>query len=523
MLHTMERPLTFDQVKGQEEVVKNLRNQSIRGLFSPFYIFEGNKGSGKTTMARIIARAVNCLDKDENGNPCCECENCKAILADASMDYIEIDGASNNGVEQARRVIEDTNYMPAQLNKKIVVIDEAHMLSNGAFNAFLKTLEEPPEYCMFIMATTDVQKIPATVRSRAMLYTFNRIPSAVIAEHLVDVAKKHDVTLEPAAAALIAKKSNGAMRDALSELEKCIMQQENGIIKEEDVSHVCGMEDSAVLLNLLKMILQGNLAKSFEMVDVMYAKGRDMVYVISQLLEIIADTIRLKHCGNNSGIIANTKEYLEEVMQIASASSDTQLAFLANSMMQLKQDLRRDNDKNIVLMSISLLSNSNVMEERLSALEKRLQALENGQPATPTVAVEKEVVEKITAEKEQHTQTTTEQTVTVAEKEKENTIEPPEQLSGSMFDALFHESRDIENIDCMVDTDVNYPSEEIPLSAIEVLAADTICATALQCCSINNTDTSTNIETHFAPIAKLLSFYIEVNKLQNVQVLCEVK
>lgn len=506
MLHTEERPLTFDQVKGQEEVVKNLRNQSIRGLFAPFYIFEGNKGSGKTSMERILARAVNCLDKDENGNPCCECENCKAILADASMDYIEIDGASNNGVEQARRIIEDTNYMPAQLKKKIIVIDEAHMLSNGAFNAFLKTLEEPPEYCMFIMATTDVQKIPATVRSRAMIYTFNRIPSAVIAEHLVDVAKKHDVTLEPAAAALIAKKSNGAMRDALSELEKCIMQQENGKIKEEDVSHVCGMEDSAVLLNLLKMILQGNLAKSFQMVDVMYAKGRDMVYVIAQLLEIIADTIRLKHCGNSSGI-ANTKEYLEEVMQIASAASDTQLAFLANSMMQLKQDLRKDNDKNIVLMSISLLSNSNVMEERLSALEKRIKALESGGVIVPTapVATVEEKNEKENADDEQSTQEAImQETATTTES------------TGSMFDALFQEEN-VENIEEYLQEEEN----ESPSSSMEILEADNICATALHCCKIYEAENRLNIETHFAPIAKLLNFYVDLNNLHNVNVLCK--
>lgn len=506
MLHTEERPLAFDQVKGQEEIVKNLRNQSKRGVFAPFYIFEGNKGSGKTTMARIVARAANCLNKDENGNPCCECENCKSILADASMDYIEIDGASNNGVEQARRVIEDTNYMPAQLSKKVIVIDEAHMLSNGAFNAFLKTLEEPPEYCMFIMATTDVQKIPATVRSRAMLYTFNRIPSAVIAEHLVAVAKKHKVSLEPAAAALIAKKSNGAMRDALSELEKCIMQQEDGIIKEADVSHVCGMEDSNVLLTLVKMILKGNLSKSFEMVDIMYTKGRDMVYVISQLLEIIADTIRVKHCGSCNGI-ANTKEYIEEVMQIASATSDTQLAFLANSMMQLKQDLRKDNDKNIVLMSISLLSNSNVMEERLSALEKRIKELESGGVIVPTdpVATVEEKNEKENADDEQSTQEAImQETATRTEG------------TGSMFDALFQEDGNVENIEEYLQEE-----SESPSSAMEILEADNICATALRCCKIYEAENRLNIETHFAPIAKLLNFYIDLNSLHNVNVLCK--
>lgn len=508
MLHIEERPLNFDQVKGQNEVVTNLRRQSIKGYFAHFYIFEGNKGTGKTTMTKIIAMAANCLNKDENGNPCCECENCKSILADASMDYIEIDGASNNGVEQARRVIEDTNYMPAQLSKKIIVIDEAHMLSNGAFNAFLKTLEEPPEYCMFIMATTDIQKIPATVRSRAMLYTFNRIPSDVIADHLVAVAKKHKVLLEPAAAALIAKKSNGAMRDALCELEKCIIQQE-GKITEADVSHVCGMEDSNVLLTLVKMILKGNLSKSFEMVDVMYTKGRDMVYVISQLLEIIADTIRVKHCGSGNGI-ANTKEYIEEVMQIASAASDTQLAFLANSMMQLKQDLRKDNDKNIVLMSISLLSNSNVMEERLSALEKRIKALESGGVIVPTapVATVEEQNEKENADDEQSTQeddAVMQETATRTEG------------TGSMFDALFQEDGNVENIEEYLQEE----ESESPSSAMEILEADNICATALHCCKIYEAENRLNIETHFAPIAKLLNFYVDLNNLHNVNVLCK--
>ena len=378
MLHTTERPLDFDSVKGQNDVVKNLRNQSIRNMFSPFYIFEGNKGSGKTTLARIIARAANCTNKDEHGNPCCKCKSCKSILNGTSMDYIELDGASNNGVEQARSIIEGANYVPAMLKKKVIVIDEAHMLSNGAFNAFLKTLKEPPEYCIFIMATTELHKIPETVRSRAMIYTFNRIESNVIVDHLKEVAKKYNVTLEDDAAALIAKKARGAMRDALGELEKCLLIGD--VITAKDVMQASGIEDTEILVSLVSALCRYQRAEVFQQIDNFYQKGRDMKYVIDEILSIFTDVIRCKN--TDSSFIINTKEYIQSIEKISGETTNNRLSFLSGKLMDLKKDLRIDPGRNNVLVSMSkmcdMAADPNAYEERISKLERLVDALTSG-------------------------------------------------------------------------------------------------------------------------------------------------
>lgn len=378
MLHTTERPLNFDSVKGQVDVVKNLQNQSIRNMFSPFYIFEGNKGSGKTTLARIIARAANCNDKDANGNPCCQCRACKSILNGTSMDYIELDGASNNGVEQARAIIENSNYVPAMLKKKIIAIDEAHMLSNGAFNAFLKTLEEPPEYCIFIMATTELHKIPETVRSRAMIYTFNRIESNIIVDHLKEVAKKYHVTLEDDAAALIAKKARGAMRDALGELEKCLLIGD--VITAKDVMQTSGIEDNEILVSLVSALCRYQRAEVFHQIDSFYLKGRDMKYVIDEILSIFTDVIRCKN--TDSSFIINTKEYIQGIEKICEETTNSRLSFLSGKLMDLKKDLRIDPSRNNVLVSMSqmcdMAADPNAYEERIEKLERLVDALTSG-------------------------------------------------------------------------------------------------------------------------------------------------
>ena len=370
MLHTQERPMKYDRVLGQDFVVENLRKQSLANKFSPLYIFEGNKGSGKTTIARIVAKAANCENKDERGNPCCTCASCKSIQNGTALDYIEIDGASNNGVNEARAVIENANYVPAVQKKKVIVIDEAHMLSNAAFNAFLKTFEEPPEYCIFIMATTECHKIPETVRSRALKYTFNRIDSTVIMEHVKEVAAKYQVTIEADAAALIAKKARGAMRDALGELEKCLLVGDT--ITAKDVMYTCGIEDSDTLLSMFGALCDYQKNIVFEQIEAMYKKGRDMNYVLEEILDIVTDALKYKG-SNDTQCILNTKEYIDTIVEICKKTANERLSFLADSLMELKKDLRIDASKSNVLISMSKMCDT---ETNIAALLDRIKALE---------------------------------------------------------------------------------------------------------------------------------------------------
>ena len=202
-LFNEERPHIFDTMVGQKVTVEGVRQHSIQNKFSSLYILQGQFGSGKTTLARIIALASNCHHKDEHGNPCCECDNCRSILANTAIDFVEIDGATYNKVEDMRKIIDGVSYAPSSLDYKVIIIDEAQMLSQAAWNASLKTFEEAPSYVIFILATTDVNKIPSPVRSRAMTFNFKQISTDDMAQHLMMVAQKHGKSIDQDGARLI--------------------------------------------------------------------------------------------------------------------------------------------------------------------------------------------------------------------------------------------------------------------------------------------------------------------------------
>lgn len=249
-LYRKWRPVCFEDVKGQDPIVRTLKNQIISGRIGHAYLFCGTRGTGKTTIAKIFAKAVNC-QHPVNGSPCNECAVCQSIASGASMNVVEIDAASNNGVDNIREIRDEVKYSPTEGNYRVYIIDEVHMLSTGAFNALLKTLEEPPPYVIFILATTEVHKIPITVLSRCQRYDFRRINNDVIAAQIEYLLKEEKVEAEPAAIRYVAKTADGSMRDALSLLEQCISFYYGQKLTYENVLDVLGAVDTGIFSQLL--------------------------------------------------------------------------------------------------------------------------------------------------------------------------------------------------------------------------------------------------------------------------------
>ena len=300
-LYRKWRPQTFADVIGQQHITDTLRAQLQSGRLSHAYLFTGTRGTGKTTCAKILARAVNC-EHPVNGDPCNECAACRGILDGSVLDVTEIDAASNNGVDNIRDLRDETRYTPAQVKKRVFIIDEVHMLSIGAFNALLKTLEEPPEHVLFILATTELHKVPATILSRCQRFDFRRIGAEDIARRLLDVAAGEGIQLTEGAARLIARLADGAMRDALSMLDRAAAA---GAVDEQTVTTalgVLGQDDGVRLAEALKA---GDLAAAVGLLDEYYNAGRDLASVYDQMLGLIRDALLVKTSKTDvSGLIS---------------------------------------------------------------------------------------------------------------------------------------------------------------------------------------------------------------------------
>ncbi|MDL2236927.1 DNA polymerase III subunit gamma/tau, partial [Christensenellaceae bacterium OttesenSCG-928-K19] len=299
-LYRVYRPDTFDDVYGQQQITDILKNQVAGGKPSHAYLFCGPRGTGKTSTAKIFANALNCLNL-QNGNPCHECEVCKGFEKDAFVDIVEIDAASNNGVDNVRDIREKVSLLPAQGKYKVYIIDEVHMLSPGAFNALLKTLEEPPPHAVFILATTEIRKVPATILSRCQRYDFKRITERDIMARLAFVADKQGIEYEEDALKLIAQQAEGAMRDALSIMDQCIAAQDR--LTKETVFETVGIADSQEITELAQAILGENAGQALALVDSMLQGGvsahnilRDTIVALS---EELAKTVRDPYkCAN---------------------------------------------------------------------------------------------------------------------------------------------------------------------------------------------------------------------------------
>jgi DNA polymerase-3 subunit gamma/tau len=289
-LYRKYRPRTFDDVVGQEKVTETLKSQIESGRLSHAYLFVGTRGTGKTTCAKILARAVNC-EHPENGNPCNKCKSCLGIEDGSIMDVVELDAASNNGVDNVRALRDEAVYSPAVVKKRVYIIDEVHMLSTSAFNALLKILEEPPEHLMFILATTELNKVPATILSRCQRYRFRRIDTDVIADRLRYVAQQENIHLDSDAADLIAMLADGALRDGLSLLDQCSGTQP---ITVEDVQFTIGLADKNSTANLLSAIIAGQTEAAVELFEAFWREGKSPSALLSALCSLLRDILMLK-------------------------------------------------------------------------------------------------------------------------------------------------------------------------------------------------------------------------------------
>ena len=305
-LYRKFRPDSFASVKGQDHIVKTLKNQIMADRIGHAYLFCGTRGTGKTTVAKILAKAVNC-EHPVDGNPCGECETCKAIAAGTSMNVIEIDAASNNGVDNIREIREEVAYSPTTGKYKVYIIDEVHMLSIGAFNALLKTLEEPPSYVIFILATTEAHKIPITILSRCQRYDFKRISINTISSRLMELMEKENVEVEERAIRYIAKKADGSMRDALSLLDQCIAFYLGQKLTYDHVLDVLGAVDTEVFSRFLREILKNDVAQVMKHLEELVMQGRELGQFVSDFTWYLRNLLLLK-----------SSEELEEVLDVSS-------------------------------------------------------------------------------------------------------------------------------------------------------------------------------------------------------------
>ncbi len=367
------RPSTFTDVVGQEHITKTLENAVKTGKTSHAYLFTGSRGTGKTSCAKILAKAVNCINSD-NGNPCNECEICKGIDSGAILDIIEIDAASNNGVDNIRDLREEANFTPANAKYRVYIIDEVHMLSIGAFNALLKTLEEPPAHVIFILATTEVHKLPSTILSRCQRFDFKRIPPESIAERLKEVAVKENLQISDDGAMLIARIADGAMRDALSLLDRCSSYE--GVIDSAAVANSAGLAGREHIFELCNCIIEKDAAKALEVVNKLYNDSCDMERLITELTSHFRNLMVSKAVKNFQDMIICSQGEIEIIRE---QSAKTTLAtimscidILTASASTMKQGANRRTSAELCIIRLctpALDSDINAILRRLSELE----------------------------------------------------------------------------------------------------------------------------------------------------------
>ena len=292
-LYRKFRPERFEDVKGQDHIVTTLKNQIAAERIGHAYLFCGTRGTGKTTIAKIFAKAVNC-EHPVDGSPCGECRSCSTIAAGASMNVIEIDAASNNGVDNIREIVDEVSYSPAEGKYKVYIIDEVHMLSIGAFNALLKTLEEPPSYVIFILATTEVHKIPVTILSRCQRYDFKRISIETIADRMRELMEEEGQQVEERALRYIARAADGSMRDALSLLDQCIAFHYGKTLTYDDALDVLGAVDTEVFSRLLRAVLSRNVTECIRLLEEVVMQGRELGQFVSDFTWYLRNLLLIK-------------------------------------------------------------------------------------------------------------------------------------------------------------------------------------------------------------------------------------
>ena len=397
-LYRKFRPQNFSEVKGQDHIVTTLKNEIAAGRIGHAYLFTGTRGTGKTTVAKIFARAVNCEHPLPDGSPCGECDTCRAIAEGTSMNVMEIDAASNNGVENIRSIIEDVEYPPAAGKYKVYIIDEVHMLSAGAFNAFLKTLEEPPAYVIFILATTELQKIPVTILSRCQRYDFHRISVETIAARLKELTEKEGVKASDDALNYVARAGDGSMRDALSLLDQCINFYLGEELTYDKVLSVLGAVDTEVLSRIINYVVDQDIKGVCSVVDAVMMEGRDLNSFVSDLIWYLRDMLLYKNAPEMADTFDMTSENKKRLIEDSKLVSPETLIRYIRILSDLENQMRYAQDKR-VLLEVSLIrlthpemdSDNDALVNRIDELERKIDSGDiqvKGAPVQPEEPVE---------------------------------------------------------------------------------------------------------------------------------------
>ena len=373
-LYRVYRPKTFEDVVGQEHIVKTLKNQIKNNNIGHAYLFSGTRGTGKTSTAKIFARAVNCLNPI-NEEPCNECEICIDTLNDNIMDIVEIDAASNNSVDDIRELRESVKYAPSKAKYKVYIIDEVHMLSQGAFNALLKTLEEPPSYVIFILATTEPHKIPATILSRCQRFDFKRVSSKDIADRMSYICEKENIQAEDKALSLIARNSQGALRDALSILDQC-MSFGNDKIEYNDVIELLGTVNIDELFQLSQSIIDEDTKKSLQILNEFIIWGKDIRNLINDLIDHFRNLMVCKVSKDLDEIISLPEESIERLKEQSKTININDLIRILNILSET-QDSMKSSSNTRILAEVTMMKIAQPMfDESKEALIKRIENLE---------------------------------------------------------------------------------------------------------------------------------------------------
>ncbi len=374
-LYRKWRPRTFSEVVGQAHITDTLQRQVAEGRVGHAYLFTGTRGTGKTTCARILAKAVNC-EHPVDGAPCCECDACRGIDSGTLLDVTELDAASNNGVDQVRALREEAVYTPSVLKKRVYIIDEVHMLSIAAFNALLKILEEPPEHLLFILATTELHKVPATILSRCQRFSFKRLLPRDIQQQLLHIAAEEHIDLSPDGAELLARMANGAMRDALSLLDQC--RAVEGAIDNAAVLEVLGLAGAVQTVQLMRCVLDRRTGDALALFDQLYRGGKDVAALLSELSDLARDMTILRAAPDGGSALLTGLYDRRTLSELAGDQSMTRFLYLTDTLQQccaaLPDSIRPRTDAELCLLKLC----DETLSGDLTALCQRVAALEKG-------------------------------------------------------------------------------------------------------------------------------------------------
>ena len=374
-LYRKFRPITFSELVGQEHITRTLKNQIMADRVGHAYLFNGGRGTGKTSSAKILARAINCLNP-KDGEPCNECEICKGALNGSLTDIVEMDAASNNSVEDIRSIREEVNFLPTKAKYRVYIIDEVHMLSPGAFNALLKTLEEPPEHVKFILATTEPQKLPATILSRCQRFDFKRISNDDIIKRLEIVCKESNIEVTGGALKIISVLAEGAMRDALSILERCVQDGENKI-DEDKIKDLVGIPKSTFVPSIVDAIVEYDIDKALASMDEILNQGKDLNNFLWEIIKYVKDVLIYKSSGKAE---LYSEEEVTNIKALSDKVTKEKLVNLIYELSNLENDMKWSTQKTIMFQAgIIKLCSKEVgtggdVEERLEKIENYLKS-----------------------------------------------------------------------------------------------------------------------------------------------------